>query len=274
VASVRADAATDQGAPVVAAATDPGATVLDVGAGQGAGPADLSTNATGPGAAGSSARAAFLANLKARLQAEWRPQEIYKRVDSSGRLEGSTLVTLLKVRLRADGTLEHAEVGKSSGLPALDTEAIDAFKRSQPLGRPPAETLDKDGRFTVQVGFHLEVGVFRFASRLQKAVIARWHPSMAFRRAGDKNRATIARIMLTRKGVLVHAKIVSPAGIDFLDEGVLAALPIGMQLPEPPRAFSPKPGLVPVWIEFLHRVRAPSGLHIVKLTEEAEAQYE
>jgi outer membrane biosynthesis protein TonB len=67
----------------------------------------------------------------------------------------------------------------------------------------------------------------------------------------------VAKVLLTAQGVLARAQLVSSAGIDFLDQGALAALAAGTRLPGPPDDYGAVAGLVPLLVEFRHTVRRP-----------------
>jgi TonB family protein len=233
----------------------------------GGGVSALTTGAAG--GPGNPERALFLSGLRDSLQAEWRPKEVYYRLNTAGKLdESAVLLTLLQVRIRADGSIARTEVSRSSGLPALDAEAVNAFQRAQPLRRLPAVMVDKDGGFSVQLRFQFELGVFRFATQLKNALLAQWQPSVFFKRAGDRTRSTITRVMVTREGVLVHATVLTSAGFGYLDDSAMEALRPGLRLPPPPAAFAQRPGLVPIFVEFVHRVGQEGNVHIVQLTDE------
>jgi TonB family protein len=203
---------------------------------------------------GRSGLALFRADLKRRLRAAWRPVEIYQRLDPQGQLEGSRLITALHVRLRADGTAERVTVSDSSGFAALDDEALAALRRVLPLPRLSAEIVDDKGGFDVRCAFHLDVGLYRFAQELHRAIAKEWHPSKAFLASGDKERKTVLRLTLSREGGLTKTTVMLSAGIDFLDDRAQAALKPGIQLPPPPPGFFRKPGPVSVVVAFHHGI--------------------
>jgi TonB family protein len=209
---------------------------------------------------GHSALALFRADLKRRLRAAWRPIEIYQRLDPQGQLEGSRLITVVQVRLRADGTAERIAVNDSSGFAALDDEAQAALRRVLPLPRLAGEIVDDKGGFDVRCAFHLDVGLYRFAQDMRHAIAKVWHPSKAFLATGDKERKTVLRLTLTREGGLTKTTVMASAGIDFLDARAQAALQPGTQLPPPPPGFFRKPGPVSVVVAFHH---GAGELHIL-----------
>jgi TonB family protein len=231
--------------------------------------ARVSPAAARRGIPGHSPRAAFLADLEARLRAAWRGPDVYLRIDPQGQLRGSLLITGLQVRLRANGTIEKAQVSDSSGFAALDEEAMAALRRTQPLPHLPAEMIDPAGGFDVRCALHLDVGLYRFANALHRAIAEEWRPSRAFLASGDEERTTVVRLMLDRNGVLATTSVVSSAGIEFLDTGALAALKPGARLPAPPSAFIRRPGPVPVFVAFYHRA---GEVHVLRPREDMEAE--
>jgi TonB family protein len=192
------------------------------------------------------------------VQRRWRgAREAYEQAHAEGRLDGRALESVVNVRVRSDGSLAHAQIVQRSGIEPIDTEAVAVFGRAEPFAAPPGEALDDSGG--VQFNFRLAVDDSgpSFLQRARRAVRARWRPSPAFFRSGDRERVTVARVLLTAQGVLTSASVVASAGIDFLDRGALEALQAGTQLPGPPDDFVPRAGLVPVLIEFHHTVKRP-----------------
>ena len=112
------------------------------------------------------ARAAFRATLRKHLYQAWRAGDVYQRIDPQGRLAGSLFTTAVQVRLRPDGRLERAELRESSGIAALDKEALDALGRLEPLPPVPVAMLDAQGGWPVLCKFYLDVGMFRFAAEI------------------------------------------------------------------------------------------------------------
>jgi hypothetical protein len=105
----------------------------------------------------------------------------------------------------------------------------------------------------VPCSFHLDVGLYRFANDLHHAIADKWRPSKAFQITAEFERVTIARLLVSKDGSLVSTTVMSSAGIDFLDGGVVAALKPGIRLPQPPKAFMSGPGPATVFVSFLHR---------------------
>jgi TonB family protein len=222
------------------------------------------------GTPGPSARTAFLAQMKRQLRAAWHAAEVYLRVDPQGKLVGSMLITGLQVRLRADGTVEKSELRDSSRIHDLVVEAVATMQRvKKSLGQVPAELLDAGGGFDVRCTFHLDVGLYRFANELHQAIAQEWRPSKAYAATMEIERKTIVRLMLTKQGALTEAKVVSSAGIDFLDQGAVAWARPGMQFPPPPPAFGKGEGPVPIFVAFLHLAGEP---RVLKPREDLEAE--
>jgi hypothetical protein len=69
--------------------------------------------------------------------------------------------------------------------------------------------------------------------------------------------------LVQRDGLITQVNPVSSAGVDFLDNGAAQACKPGDRLPPPPDIFpSVAGGLVPLFIEFQHRVGAASDVRI------------
>ena len=112
---------------------------IDVGgAGTGQAPAG---GAPQEGSPGRSPLADFRALLTRRVKAAWDPWLVYQRVDPAGTLRGSLLVTGIQLRLRADGVVERAKLAESSGVEALDDEAMAAIKRMKLPSLPPRSSM-------------------------------------------------------------------------------------------------------------------------------------
>ena len=229
-------------------ATERAPTAIGVGGAEGP---EVAPGGDEEGAAGRTVLAAYRAELKKALRRAWNPQEVYRRVDPHGRLKGSLLLTSLEVRLRADGGIDRAKVGQSSGVFELDEEAEAALRRAK-IPPPPAEMLDADGGYDVRCSFYLDVGMFRFAREIHEAVAAEWRPSKAYRVSESRERRTVVRLAINQSGILQTATVVAPSGIDFLDSGALEAVKPGMRLPEPPPAFTNTPGPVVLFLAFSH----------------------
>jgi outer membrane biosynthesis protein TonB len=221
------------------------------------------------GTPGPSPRSQYLAQLKRHLKAAWRAGEVYARIDPRGKLNGSMFVSALQVRLRADGTVERADLRDTSGIHDLDMEAQAAIGRMEKMPPLPRELVDDRNGFDVRCSFHLDVGLFRFASQLHHAIAERWRPSAAFAATSEVERKTVVRLMLDRQGALVEASVVASAGVDFLDSGALEWAKPGIRFPPPPPAFGKSEGPVPIFVAFLHRAGQP---RLLKPREDLEAE--
>jgi protein TonB len=215
------------------------------------------------------ARAAFRSQLRRHLHEAWHANEVFARIDPHGHLEGSLFTTAIKVRLRADGTIESSGLAESSGIPALDREAADGLTRMEPLPPLPASMQDERGGWDVLCKFYLDVGLFRFAAEIRNAISEKWRPSRAYAATSDQERKTVARFVLTGDGTLVSAEVVQSAGIDFLDANALAMARPGMRLPPPPPAFMRQPGPANVFVAFLHHA---GDVRVLKPREDVEDQ--
>jgi hypothetical protein len=129
----------------------------------------------------------------------------------------------------------------------------------------PAGIADPDGSFSFVFSFTFDLSPLRFMTATRQVVLDRWRPSRAFRQVGDRDRVTAVRLLLKRDGGVVHISPVASAGIDFLDAGVLEALKPGDRLPAPPESLVRSPGaLIPIWIEFQHRVGSPGDVRVLR----------
>jgi hypothetical protein len=206
-----------------------------------------------------SARAHYQNIIRQRVQQVWRAQDVYKQAASRGMIDGRPLENLVFLRLRGDGTVEKADLHSRSGIDPLDQEAVAVFGRAAPFEAPPREILDERGGLQFPVRLTVVENLATFQQRARRAIRARWRPSPAFSRAGDKERITVAKLLLTAQGVLARAQLVTSAGIDFLDTGAMAALAAGLRLPDPPEDYVAVSGLVPLLVEFRHTVRRPGA---------------
>jgi TonB family protein len=198
-------------------------------------------------------RVAYRAQLRRHLHDAWGAYQVYLRLDPQGRLAGSRFVTRVSVRIRADGTIEGAELATSSGEKAIDAEAMAALRRIQRLPPLPPSMIDGASGWSVVCTFVLDVGMFRFSAEIRKAIEARWRPSRAFARTAESEKQTTVKLLLTRDGKLMSGTVVGPAGLDFLDENALAWAQPGIQFPAPPPVFTRQAGPAQVLVAFLHR---------------------
>jgi outer membrane biosynthesis protein TonB len=197
-------------------------------------------------------RAAFRAELRRRIKADWRPADVYRRVDPAGRLQGSLFSTRVTLRLRPDGSIVSSRLKATSGVPALDKEAMEAIGRTRPPPVPKA-MVDDEGGLTVDCELSLDVGMFAFAAKIRAVVAGRWRPSPAFSQTSEQERITLVRMLLSRDGKLLQTEVAQSAGIEFLDRAAREAVPLGTNLPVPPPAFTRQPGPAQVLISFRHK---------------------
>jgi hypothetical protein len=122
----------------------------------------------------------------------------------------------------------------------------------QPLSHVPDELVDPQGSALVRCAFHLDLGQYRFANQLRRAVAAQWRPARAFMLSSQVERVTRVRLMLDRQGKLLSWSVIAPAGLDLLDVNALAWARPGLALPAPPPAFHRGAGDVPVFVAFYH----------------------
>lgn len=107
----------------------------------------------------------FFNRVKREVSARWRAVDLYRARDPHGEVYGvQDRQTVLSVTLDEAGSLASVKVLQSSGIRALDLEAIEAFKRAQPFYNPPKGLADPDGKIRFKFGFFLEIngGGFRF----------------------------------------------------------------------------------------------------------------
>jgi protein TonB len=208
-----------------------------------------------------SALALFMRQVENSIARHWFPQSVYTRVDPGGNIQGVERRTAMKVRVRADGGLERLDVETSSGVQALDDEAIAAFQRAKPFPRPPSIALDSRGGLTFPFSMSLDLELARFRSDVKRMVGATWRPRG--RLYIDQDRTTVVKALLSREGVVTHATVETTSGSTFLDGSALQAVTAGMRLPRPPASLGEVAGLVPVRLAFLHRFRGEHDVQVV-----------
>jgi len=208
-----------------------------------------------------SALALFMRQIESAIARHWFPQSVYTRVDPGGSIKGVERRTAMKVRVRADGSLERLDIESSSGVPALDEEAMAAFHRAKPFPRPPGVALDSHGGLTFPFAVTLDLELARFKSDVKRMVGATWRPRG--RLYIDQDRTTVVKVLLNTEGVVGHATIESPSGNAFLDGSTLSAVSAGMRLPRPPQSLGQVAGMVPVRIAFIHRFRGAHDVQVV-----------
>jgi TonB family protein len=212
-----------------------------------------------------SALAAYIGGVRERVRMNWRPKEVYEHADPRLHdLATRNRLTAVRVRLRGDGKLSSIDVGAGSGVGELDEEALAAFHRAEPFGRPPPEVLDPGGGLSFLFTFDLETIVGDYLREVGRLVQEQWHPSRAYRVFIGMDRTTVVSVRLAADGRLAGASVQRSAGLDFLDNAALAAVRPGLRLPRPPAALPAVAGLVPVRAIFVYRTRAPNEVHMVR----------
>lgn len=116
--------------------------------------------------------ASFFNRVKQQVRDHWKPADEYRRRDPTGAIYGhKDRYTLLRVQLKADGTLASVALELPSGVEFLDDEAIEAFKQAQPFPNPPRQLVDGgSGLIDFRFGFFFELSgaprmkIFRYNS--------------------------------------------------------------------------------------------------------------
>jgi TonB family protein len=103
--------------------------------------------------------ASFFNRVKRAVWENWHADHVYALRDPDGRIYGiKDRLTVLKVSLRADGSLANVIVEKPCGVDFLDDEAVSAFKKAQPFPNPPKGLVDEASKLiTFRFGFTLEI---------------------------------------------------------------------------------------------------------------------
>jgi TonB family protein len=90
-----------------------------------------------------------------------------------------------------------------------------------------------------------------FFNRLKRAVAQHWNPGEVYRRRdpygniyGIKDRYTLLHITLNGDGSLKNLRVLTPSGIDFLDEEAVGAIEAAQPFPNPPAEIKDRDGLV------------------------------
>jgi TonB family protein len=95
--------------------------------------------------------AGFFNRVKQAVSAKWDP---HSRMRAKGGMNFMHKVTVVAVALRPDGSIADLFVQQSSGVDALDAEAMNAFTKAQPFANPPA-ALVQDGYIRFTFGFQI-----------------------------------------------------------------------------------------------------------------------
>jgi TonB family protein len=92
------------------------------------------------------AHAAFFEQVSDAITARWTPEAAHAI---------SRTPVLLRIAVDRDGTVRAVDVVRSSGVAALDAEALAAVRRASPLPAPPDDLIvatTGDATFTTQLG--------------------------------------------------------------------------------------------------------------------------
>jgi TonB family protein len=226
---------------------------------------DLALAEDGAVRARHSAHAAYLNEVRRKVAECWHPLDAWKSADPRlTRLSDSRLrETVLRARLRPDGSLASLDMPTSSGIPGLDEAALSAFRQAQPFSPPPRELLDDGKVFTVQsFRFAMDNSASAYLTDLTRVVRDTWHPSPAFRAFIPGDRMTVVDLRLNYDGVVDSASVLQSSGFDYLDASALTSVKKGTQFPRPPAELPMDAGLVPVRVIFMHRARKPAEVII------------
>jgi len=115
--------------------------------------------------------ASFFDRVKRQVAQHWDPGDEYNKRDPTGAIYGhANRYTLLRVRLKPDGSLAEVNVEKPSGMDFLDDTAVAAFRDAQPFPNPPRQLVE-EGYVNFKFGFLLELSsvprfrIFRFENQ-------------------------------------------------------------------------------------------------------------
>lgn len=101
--------------------------------------------------------ASFFNRVKQDVGSQWHPSDVIHKEDLNGQGRTNTdRLTVLSVTLDGQGQIEGLRILQSSGLAALDREAMAAFERAQPFRGPPPGLQNEHGEIAFSFGFHIE----------------------------------------------------------------------------------------------------------------------
>ena len=101
---------------------------------------------------------------------------------------------------------------------------------------------------------NFDLGTFRFAREINKAIADVWRPSLAYKASDPIERTTLVKLTVGRDGTLAQVNMLSSAGIDFLDRNVTEAIKPGLRLPPPPPGYANSPGGAFLFVAFQHHL--------------------
>jgi len=100
--------------------------------------------------------AGCFAQVNAHVELHWNPVEEYRRRNpASSDLGTRKWVTVLHIRLRADGSLADTQIVVPSGVAELDQIAISAVQEAQPFPPPSPDLVKQTGVVTVPMAFEI-----------------------------------------------------------------------------------------------------------------------
>lgn len=99
----------------------------------------------------------FFQRVKARVETEWSPNEVWKMNNTDHASTLRDYLTILNVVLDSEGTLKSLSIKKTSGLGFLDDEALRSFRAASPIPNPPQGIIDEKGEVRFQFGFIFEL---------------------------------------------------------------------------------------------------------------------
>ncbi len=110
----------------------------------------------------------FFLRVKRAVEKQWKPGQVYRRRDPTGKAFGvKDRYTLLKVTLDKRGKVRSLKTTRNSGLAFMDKEAKQSFQRAQPFRNPPKGLLNNNNEVVFEFGFYFEItnGKHRFRWR-------------------------------------------------------------------------------------------------------------
>jgi TonB family protein len=114
--------------------------------------------------------ASFFNRVRDAIAQHWSPEPVHQRADPTGQVYGKkTRVTVLKIRLDAQGKLVSAVILDESGARHLDQEALRSVRAAAPFANPPLELIDPaTNGIEFRFGFELTFNgsrIFRYRGR-------------------------------------------------------------------------------------------------------------
>jgi TonB family protein len=105
----------------------------------------------------------FFNTIKTRVRKHWKPAQIYRRRDPTGKIYGiKDRLTVVEVTLNKKGHVTRLTTVKDSGVEFLDHEARRALRIAGPFSNPPTGLMNKHGAVRFQFGFLFEISSSRF----------------------------------------------------------------------------------------------------------------